>query len=106
MIRSTPSFPPYSYQLSIIEYRHARTDALGLWNSYAAEMNAREVAAPICSIGRNKLAIPLRMLRPRLPVPLQSALGLGNLVQEVAPFFDNGVVLVFHTALRMWSMKA
>ena len=33
-------FRPRRYQLSSISYRHARADAFGLWNAYAAEMTA------------------------------------------------------------------
>ncbi|MFG6519450.1 IS6 family transposase [Sulfitobacter sp. 1A13496] len=33
-------FRPRRYQLSAISYRHARTDAFGLWEDYAAEMTA------------------------------------------------------------------
>jgi len=32
-------FRPRRYQLSIVSYRHARTDAFGLWAGYVAEMN-------------------------------------------------------------------
>ena len=33
-------FRPRRYQLSSISYRHARTDAFRLWDSYALEMTA------------------------------------------------------------------
>ncbi|WP_132446326.1 IS6 family transposase [Sulfitobacter indolifex] len=33
-------FRPRRYRLTATSYRHARSDALNLWNTYAAEMNA------------------------------------------------------------------
>lgn len=33
-------FRPRRYQLPTVSYRHARTDAFGLWDGYTAEMNA------------------------------------------------------------------
>ena len=35
-------FRPRRYRISAISYRHARADAFDLWNTYAAEMAARE----------------------------------------------------------------
>ena len=51
-------FRPRRYRLTAISYRHARTDAKDLWNTYALEMTVGSTAnCHVQSVG-NSLAMP------------------------------------------------